>query len=378
MRALAYFEAGAAASGRRLVARRPTPPWAQLRSPRRRPATRARVARSRRPSRAADAAPRPAWPWPEPRLTYANGVLPEALIAAGSRSRRCLVQEGLRLLRWLVRGGAAGRPPELRARRRPRSRRSSTRVRPAADRGRRVADACARGVRRDPRGVAGRTARSCCPLVRGLERSGPTDVRRETGGGFDGLTADGRNENQGAESTIALIHAAAGAAASGGGSARRVSGPPPRRSRRRRIDRPHRTSGRSCRRRATAPCTNTTLLTSPARSHGSSGRRIGSGSTDHAAGLVVQERHVHRVCAVASRSWKKSSRPSSVAIGGAPAPTPSAPADGREDRVDVEVAPGARPSSRRSAPHISSSESKTASCMFGWIRWISRPVRRAG
>ena len=26
----------------------------------------------------------PAWPWPEPRLTYANAVLPEAMIAAGA------------------------------------------------------------------------------------------------------------------------------------------------------------------------------------------------------------------------------------------------------------------------------------------------------
>ena len=27
------------------------------------------------------------WPWPEPRLTYANAALPEALIAAGDLPR---------------------------------------------------------------------------------------------------------------------------------------------------------------------------------------------------------------------------------------------------------------------------------------------------
>jgi hypothetical protein len=43
------------------------------------------------------------WPWPEPRLAYANAVLPEALIVAGSHlDRPEVVDGGLRLLRWLL------------------------------------------------------------------------------------------------------------------------------------------------------------------------------------------------------------------------------------------------------------------------------------
>ena len=44
-----------------------------------------------------------AWPWPEPRLTYANAVLPEAMIAAGvALDDSTLLQQGLNLLGWLV------------------------------------------------------------------------------------------------------------------------------------------------------------------------------------------------------------------------------------------------------------------------------------
>ena len=46
-----------------------------------------------------------AWPWPEPRLSYANAVLPEALLAAGAAlDSPSLVADGLRLLGWLLDG----------------------------------------------------------------------------------------------------------------------------------------------------------------------------------------------------------------------------------------------------------------------------------
>ncbi len=48
-------------------------------------------------------APGSDWPWPEPRLTYANAVLPEALLAAGAAlDAPALVADGLRLLGWLL------------------------------------------------------------------------------------------------------------------------------------------------------------------------------------------------------------------------------------------------------------------------------------
>ena len=44
------------------------------------------------------------WPWPEPRLRYANAAIPEVLILGGRYLEDpYLVDEGLRLLRWLLR-----------------------------------------------------------------------------------------------------------------------------------------------------------------------------------------------------------------------------------------------------------------------------------
>jgi hypothetical protein len=45
----------------------------------------------------------PAWPWPEPILTYENALLPRALIAAGvSLGRAAYTARGLRSLDWLI------------------------------------------------------------------------------------------------------------------------------------------------------------------------------------------------------------------------------------------------------------------------------------
>ena len=51
------------------------------------------------------------WPWPEPRLTYANAVLAEAMIAAGvALDDAMLRQRGLDLLAWLIDYETARRP----------------------------------------------------------------------------------------------------------------------------------------------------------------------------------------------------------------------------------------------------------------------------
>ena len=43
------------------------------------------------------------WPWPEPRLTYANATIPEAMIATGAALERpILLRHGLELLEWLI------------------------------------------------------------------------------------------------------------------------------------------------------------------------------------------------------------------------------------------------------------------------------------
>ena len=68
-----------------------------------------------------------------------------------------------------------------------------------------LADACARAylIAGRPRWVEG------CELAAGwflgVNDSGTPMHDPTTGGGFDGLQHDGRNENQGAESTLALL-----------------------------------------------------------------------------------------------------------------------------------------------------------------------------
>ena len=147
----------------------------------------------------------PGWPWPEPRLSYANAVLPETLLAAGHLlARPDVVADGLRLLRWLldretvdghlsptpVGGAARDDSPAF----------DQQPIEVAA-----MADACARAevVTRD------------ADWRRGIDLAvrwfaGDNDAHAvmwnpHTGGGYDGLQTSGPNLNQGAESTIALI-----------------------------------------------------------------------------------------------------------------------------------------------------------------------------
>ncbi len=147
-----------------------------------------------------------AWPWPEARLRYANAVLPEAMILAGAvLDRPRLLQHGLDLLAWLLDhetvdghlsvtpvGGSGPGDAQPAFDQQP--------IEVAA-----LADACARAatVDSDRRWVDGLDAAEAWFL-------GDNDGRHvmwdpDTGGGFDGLTPDGPNLNQGTESTLALL-----------------------------------------------------------------------------------------------------------------------------------------------------------------------------
>ncbi len=151
-------------------------------------------------------APRAEWPWPEPRLAYANAVLPEALLVAGTAlDVSAMVTDGLWLLAWLIdvqtRHGhlslvpAGGRGPSDRG-----PGYDQQPIEAAA-----LADACARAYR-----LTGQSR-----WLEGISRAadwflGANDSARPlydpaSGGGCDGLERYGRNENQGAESTLALV-----------------------------------------------------------------------------------------------------------------------------------------------------------------------------
>ena len=147
-----------------------------------------------------------AWPWPEPRLTYANATLPEAMIAAGSvLDRPVLLSRGLDLLDWLFAretrhghlsvtpvggSGPADRAPGF----------DQQPIEVAA-----LADACALaldvdGSRRWADGITAAT-----DWFLGDNDGGVLMWDPHTGGGLDGLQRCGANLNQGTESTLAFL-----------------------------------------------------------------------------------------------------------------------------------------------------------------------------
>lgn len=146
------------------------------------------------------------WPWPEPRLTYANAALPDALVAAGAAlRRRDLLDRGLDLLAWLLRWetldahlsvtpvggrGPDDRPPGF----------DQQPIEVGA-----LADACARahGVTGDDRWLDG--VRIAVRWFAGDNDAGTPMFDPLTGAGYDGMTPHGRNSNRGAEATIAAI-----------------------------------------------------------------------------------------------------------------------------------------------------------------------------
>jgi hypothetical protein len=150
----------------------------------------------------------PRWVWPEPDLTYANPSMAEVVIAAGDLlGDESLLSAGLRMLRWLCVlqdndghlstvpvGGC--RPGELTGR----NRFDQQPIEAAA-----TADACATAA-----AVTG-DERWDQPLFAAIawflgDNDGQTVMYDPlTGGCYDGLTVNGPNLNQGAESTLALV-----------------------------------------------------------------------------------------------------------------------------------------------------------------------------
>jgi hypothetical protein len=146
------------------------------------------------------------WRWSEPRLHYANGALAETLLAAGTLLHDpAVLADGFDMLRWLrsVESGPAGlsvTPVGGWAIGEPRPGFDQQPIEVAA-----LADAFARALQ-----ITGD------PLWReGVDRCarwflGENDAQAPlydpvSGGGCDGLERCGRNENQGAESTLAVI-----------------------------------------------------------------------------------------------------------------------------------------------------------------------------
>jgi hypothetical protein len=154
------------------------------------------------------------WRWPEPRLTYANASLADALIAAGAGlGEPDVLDDGLTMLDWLLdrwtrtgrlsvtsAGGDGGtsaaaehapnafgffdqQPIEVGA----------------------LADACWRAYTLT---LDDRWSEGVLLAERWFDGDNDADTRMfdpTSGGGFDGLERAGANRNQGAESTLALV-----------------------------------------------------------------------------------------------------------------------------------------------------------------------------
>jgi hypothetical protein len=148
----------------------------------------------------------PTWPWPEPRLRYANGSVPEVLLAAGALlGDDHYLGRGLDLLWWLldlesqgdhlsvtpVNGWAPGEP-------RPGFDQQPIEV--AA-----LADACAWAYALTGQQCWRDAVERCRAWFLGANDARVMVLDVSTGGGYDGLERHGRNENEGAESTLAMI-----------------------------------------------------------------------------------------------------------------------------------------------------------------------------
>ncbi len=154
------------------------------------------------------------WPWPEDRLTYANAVLPEAMIViGGALGDDVILDDGLLLLDWLVDVAAARRAPVRRALDRLVAQGPAARLVQLARPGYAqqpievavLAEACrtAYAATGDRRWTI--VIEQCNAWFVGANDGGVRMCDPVTGAGFDGLERHGASVNQGAESTLAWL-----------------------------------------------------------------------------------------------------------------------------------------------------------------------------
>jgi hypothetical protein len=146
------------------------------------------------------------WEWPEARLTYANAVLPETMLAVGGAlGRDDLTRRGLQLLRWLVEretssghlsvapGHGSGPGDVARGF-------DQQPIEVAA-----LADACARAATTSGELLWERGVVMAKDWFEGGNDCGVLMYDQETGGAYDGLGDGWVNKNQGAESSLAMV-----------------------------------------------------------------------------------------------------------------------------------------------------------------------------
>jgi hypothetical protein len=151
-------------------------------------------------------APNPQWPWPEPRLAYANAVIPEALIAIGhSLGDEECVTSALGLLTWLVAQQTRGTHLSVV----PVGGWSTGESRPSFDQQpievTALAEAAWRAMQVDDSHMWPFLLDRCLAWFLGWNDIGQALYDPSTGGAYDGLLKTGVNLNEGAESTLAAL-----------------------------------------------------------------------------------------------------------------------------------------------------------------------------
>jgi glycosyltransferase involved in cell wall biosynthesis len=163
----------------------------------------------------------PDWPWFEPRVTYCNARLPQALLVSGMRmDHSAMVAAGTRALDWLV---SIQRSPDGYF--------APVGSNAGVERGVPVAafdhqpveacamiSACLAAHRATGDGCWPRHARRAFSWFLGQNHLQHSLYDASTGGCRDGLHADRPNENQGAESTLSFLLALVDMQAAGGGA----------------------------------------------------------------------------------------------------------------------------------------------------------------
>ena len=146
------------------------------------------------------------WPWPEPRLRYANAALAEGLLAAGTCLQEAMLQDrGLAMLAFLLEietrdghlsvTGVGGRGPgqlDVQFDQQP--------IEVAA-----IAEACARAFEVTGDATWKDAVALAWAWFEGRNDGGTPMFDAGSGAGYDGLTPEGRNDNRGAESTLAAL-----------------------------------------------------------------------------------------------------------------------------------------------------------------------------
>jgi hypothetical protein len=147
------------------------------------------------------------WPWPEDVLTYANAVLPQAMLVIGRHlDVPDLRDDGRYLLRWLIdqqtHDGHLSMVP-VAGRRRGTPRSVGFDQQPIEVAALAEASRTAYLETGDDRWLT--VIDDCIAWFEGVNDAGVPVHDPETGAGFDGLERHGVNQNRGAESTLAWL-----------------------------------------------------------------------------------------------------------------------------------------------------------------------------